>query len=76
MEKKKNEGGKYLEKENIFFVEEKRNKEEKGGKHLEKENICLWRIEKEKEKNIWRGNLFVDAYCPAQEISFHFLKDG
>ena len=59
----------------IYFCRE-RNGEEKEGKHQEKENICLWRIEKEKEKNIWRGNLFVDAYCPAQEISFHFLKDG
>ena len=41
----------YLEKENILFVEEKKNGEGKGGKYLEKENI--WFVEeKEKEGNI------------------------
>ena len=31
-------GGKYLEKENIFLVEEETNGEEKGGNYFEKEN--------------------------------------
>ena len=31
--------GKYSEKEKIFFVEERKNREEKGGKYLEKEKI-------------------------------------
>ena len=30
--------GKYLEKENTFFVEEKNNREGKGGKYSENEN--------------------------------------
>ena len=41
VEKKKNgegQGGKYLQKENYFFVEEKKNE---GGKYLERENIFL-----------------------------------
>ena len=33
--------GKYLEKENIFFVEEKKNGEGKGGKYLERENVTM-----------------------------------
>ena len=36
MEEKNNgegKGGKYLEKENIFFAEEKKNREGKGGKY-------------------------------------------
>ena len=41
VEKKKNregQGGKYLQKENYFFVAEKKNE---GGKYLERENIFL-----------------------------------
>ena len=60
MKEKKNEEGKYLEKVNLFFVEEKRNGEGKRGKHLEKENICLWRRRKRKRIFgegicLWRG---------------------
>ena len=38
---KKNVEGKYLEKEKIFFVEEKKNGEGKGGKYLERENVTM-----------------------------------
>ena len=38
---KKNVEGKYLEKEKIFFVEEKKNGEGKGGKYLERENFTM-----------------------------------
>ena len=41
MEEKKNrKERKYLDTENIWSTEEKKNEEGKGGKHLEKENIC------------------------------------
>ena len=32
------QGGRYLEEENIFFAEEKKNREGKGGKYLGEEN--------------------------------------
>ena len=41
----------YLEKENIFTIEENKNKEGKGEKYSEKENILP---SNEKEVNIWR----------------------
>ena len=40
-------GKKYLDTENIWSTEEKKNEDGKGGKHLEKENICS----AEEEKN-------------------------
>ena len=48
-----------MEKENSFFVEEKKNGEGKGGNHLEKEKIFLRRskIEKEKEEHFWRRKI-------------------
>ena len=48
-----------MEKENSFFVEEKKNGEGKGGKHLEKEKIFLRRskIKKEKEEHFWRRKI-------------------
>ena len=48
-EKKDGEGGKYLEKENIFFVEEKKTGERKGGKYLEKDNIFFVEERKHRE---------------------------
>ena len=33
--------GKYLEKEKIFFVEEKKNGEGKGGKYLVRDNVTM-----------------------------------
>ena len=54
-------GGKYLEKENIVLVKERKNRERKGGKYLEEETILLRRrrkTEKEKEENIWRMEIF------------------
>ena len=51
-----------MEKENIFFAEEKKNREGKGGKHFEKENI-FWE-EKEKEEIIWRRKINGDANQP------------
>ena len=38
---------KYLDEENIFFVEGKKNGEGKGGKYFEKENAFF--VDKEKE---------------------------
>ena len=38
MAEKNNVEEKYLEKEKIFFVEEKKNGEGKGGKYLKREN--------------------------------------
>ena len=54
-------GGKYLDMESIFFVEEKKNRKLIGGKYLEKKNIFLWRrgkSEKEKKENSWRRRIF------------------
>ena len=54
----------YLEKENIFSVKEKKNRE---GKYLEKENIWCGKIsgqwrrrraDREKEENIWSRKIF------------------
>ena len=59
-----NEGqeGKYLEEENIFLAEEKKNREGKGGKHLVvKENIFLSEEKKNGEGkggNIWRRKIY------------------
>ena len=50
------------EKENIFFAEEKKNREGYGGKYLEKDNTFLRRRKKrgkEKEENIWRREIFI-----------------
>ena len=41
----------YLEKENFFTIEEKKNKEGKGEKYLKKESFLP---SNEKEVNIWR----------------------
>ena len=60
-------GGKYLEKENILFVEERKNGEEKGGEHL-KRKMCFFveekKTEKEKEENILRKKVF---FCRGKE---------
>ena len=51
-----------MEKENSFFVEEKKNGEGKGGKHLEKEKIFLRRSKIEKEKGrtfLEKENIFL-----------------
>ena len=42
--------GKYSEKEKIFFVEERKNREEKGGKYLEKEKIFFVEERKNREE--------------------------
>ena len=70
MEEKKNEegkGGKYLEKDNIFFVVEGKNGE---GKYLEKENLFFGRGEEERRRKrrklFGEGNLMVaptDRHC-------------
>ena len=47
-----------MEKENIFLVGERKNREAKERQFLEKENIFLWRgrkTEKEKEENYFFG---------------------
>ena len=43
--------GKYSEKEKIFFVEERKNREGKGEKYLEKEKIFLVEERKNREGN-------------------------
>ena len=45
-QEQRRKGGKYLERENIWPPEEKKNREGKGGKYLEKENI--WFLEEKK----------------------------
>ena len=55
-EKQQRKMRKNLEKENLFFVEEKKNE---GGKYLEKVNLFFCGGEG-KGKNIWRRNLFVE----------------
>ena len=47
----KRKGEKYLEKENIWSMEEKKNQEGKGPRRKRK-------TEKEKEENNWRRNIF------------------
>ena len=61
MKNKDGKGGKYSEKENIFFAEEKKKREGYGGKYLEKDNTLRRRrkMEKEKEENIWRREIFI-----------------
>ena len=60
----------YLEKENIFFVEEKKSGEGKGRKYLEKENIfSLWgkrKGVKEKGEIIWTRKINGDANQPGE----------
>ena len=60
----------YLEKENIFFVEEKKSGEGKARKYLEKENIfSLWgkrKAEKEKGEIIWTRKINGDANQPGE----------
>ena len=62
MKNKDGKGGKYSEKGIIFFAGEKKNREGYGGKYLEKDNTFLRRrrkMEKEKEENIWRREMFI-----------------
>ena len=42
-----------MEKENIFFAEEKKNGEEKGGRCLEKEILLLAEKEEERHRDRW-----------------------
>ena len=48
--------GKYLEKENIFFVEEKKNGEGKGGKYLERGNVTMAGQTTNKERSSYSSN--------------------
>ena len=65
MVEKKNVEGKYLEKEKIFFVEEKRNGEGKGGQNLERENVTMAGQTTNKERSglfwvkIFLGSIFL-----------------
>ena len=53
-------GGKYLEKENIFFAEEKKNREGKGGKYFEeKNNFLVEEKEKREGKYLERKNVAI-----------------
>ena len=68
-------GRKYLKKENIVFVRERKNREGKGKRYLEKENKSFCREEgkwgkyivlrrrgktkREKEDNIWKRKIYI-----------------
>ena len=58
----KGQRGKYLDEENIFLAEEKKNEEEKREKYLEKEDLFWRRRRKQRRKwmNIFgKGKYFV-----------------
>ena len=62
------QGGRYLEEENIFFAEEKKNREGKGGRYLEQENTFLAEVKKYGEE---KGG----KYLEKENISFAEEKE-
>ena len=54
-------GGKYQEKENIFFAEETKHGEGKGGLYLEKETIFFCRGEEKRRRK--KRKIFGEENC-------------
>ena len=56
-EKGEGKGRRYLEKENVIFVEEKKTEKEIE-ENIWRRKICFLRRKKEKEENIWRRKIY------------------
>ena len=63
-----------MEKENIFFAEEKKNGEEKGGRCLEKEILLLAEKEEERHRDRWVpvGPTKITLYLEKNDLEDYF----